>query len=55
MTITTSERETGTPAPSDMTPLLVVDGLRTYFDLRHGVVKAEIGRASCRERVCVPV
>ena len=24
-------------------PLLVVDGLRTYFDLRHGVVKAVDG------------
>ena len=43
MTITTSERETGIPAPSDMTPLLVVDGLRTYFDLRYGIVKAVDG------------
>jgi len=46
MTLTTSERETGTPAPADISnqaPLLVVDGLRTYFDLRHGVVKAVDG------------
>ena len=46
MTMTTSERETGTPAPADISnqaPLLVVDGLRTYFDLRHGVVKAVDG------------
>jgi peptide/nickel transport system ATP-binding protein len=43
MTITTSERA---PAPADISnaePLLVVDGLRTYFDLRHGVVKAVDG------------
>ena len=46
MTLTTSERETGTPAPADISnqaPLLVVDGLRTYFDLRHGIVKAVDG------------
>jgi len=46
MTMTTSERATGTPAPADISnqaPLLVVDGLRTYFDLRHGVVKAVDG------------
>ena len=46
MTMTTSERETGTPAPADISneaPLLEVDGLRTYFDLRHGVVKAVDG------------
>src|SRR5580698_6481526 len=43
MTTTTSERA---PAPADISnrePLLVVDGLRTYFDLRHGVVKAVDG------------
>ena len=41
-----SERETGSPAPADISnqaPLLEVDGLRTYFDLRHGVVKAVDG------------
>ncbi len=41
-----SEPETGSPAPADISnaaPLLVVDGLRTYFDLRHGVVKAVDG------------
>src|ERR1035438_523862 len=46
MTMTTSEREMGTPAPADIpneAPLLEVDGLRTYFDLRHGVVKAVDG------------
>jgi peptide/nickel transport system ATP-binding protein len=46
MTLTTSERETGALAPADISnqaPLLVVDGLRTYFDLRHGVVKAVDG------------
>src|ERR1017187_1315476 len=46
MTMTTSERATGTPAPADISnqaPLLVVDGLRTYFDLRHCVVKAVDG------------
>src|SRR5665213_3940113 len=44
MTINTSE--IGIPAPADISnqePLLVVDGLRTYFDLRHGVVKAVDG------------
>jgi peptide/nickel transport system ATP-binding protein len=46
MTITGSERETGQSAPADISnklPLLTVDGLRTYFDLRHGVVKAVDG------------
>ena len=48
MTSTTSEREAGKLAPTDIAnktsaPLLVVDGLRTYFDLRHGVVKAVDG------------
>jgi peptide/nickel transport system ATP-binding protein len=46
MTMTTSERAIGTPAPADISnqaPLLVVDGLRTYFDLRYGVVKAVDG------------
>jgi peptide/nickel transport system ATP-binding protein len=46
MTMTTSELEMGTPAPADISneaPLLEVDGLRTYFDLRHGVVKAVDG------------
>ena len=41
-----SEPATGNPAPADISnaaPLLVVDGLRTYFDLRHGVVKAVDG------------
>jgi peptide/nickel transport system ATP-binding protein len=43
MSINTSERA---PAPGDISnqePLLVVDGLRTFFDLRHGVVKAVDG------------
>src|SRR5580704_6057405 len=43
MTTTTRERA---PAPADISnqeQLLVVDGLRTYFDLRHGVVKAVDG------------
>ena len=46
MTVTTSERDTGQPAASDISnepPLLEVDSLRTYFDLRHGVVKAVDG------------
>ena len=46
MTMMTSEREMGTPAPADISneaPLLEVDGLLTYFDLRHGVVKAVDG------------
>ena len=46
MTITTDERDTGTPAPADISneqPLLAVEGLRTYFDLRHGTVKAVDG------------
>jgi peptide/nickel transport system ATP-binding protein len=48
MTITTSEHETGAPTPKDASngasaPLLVVDGLQTYFYLRHGVVKAVDG------------
>ncbi len=44
--MTTSERETGKPAPADISnkaPLLEVEGLQTYFDLRHGVVKAVDG------------
>jgi peptide/nickel transport system ATP-binding protein len=48
MTIPTSERETGKAATSDISnkasaPLLVVDGLQTFFDLRHGIVKAVDG------------
>src|SRR4029077_3254796 len=46
MTTTARERETGIPVPADISnqaPLLVVDGLRTFFDLRHGVVKAVDG------------
>src|SRR6202049_468200 len=43
MMTTSSEHETGTPARAEMTPLLEVGGLRTYFDLRHGVVKAVDG------------
>jgi peptide/nickel transport system ATP-binding protein len=45
MTVLT-KRDTGIPAPADISneaPLLVVDGLQTYFDLRHGVVKAVDG------------
>ena len=45
MTVTTSERES-TPAPADISneaPLLAVEGLQTYFDLRHGLVKAVDG------------
>jgi peptide/nickel transport system ATP-binding protein len=41
-----SERDTGNLAPADISnaaPLLAVDDLRTYFDLRHGVVKAVDG------------
>src|SRR5215831_16491199 len=41
-----SERETGGSTPADISnraPLLEVDALRTYFDLRHGVVKAVDG------------
>jgi len=41
-----SEPATGNPAPADISnqaPLLEVDGLRTYFDLRHGIVKAVDG------------
>jgi peptide/nickel transport system ATP-binding protein len=41
-----SEPATGSPAPADISnqvPLLEVEGLRTYFDLRHGVVKAVDG------------
>jgi peptide/nickel transport system ATP-binding protein len=44
MSVTSSE--IGNLAPADISnqePLLVVDGLRTYFDLRHGVVKAVDG------------
>jgi peptide/nickel transport system ATP-binding protein len=48
MTITSSEREKGTLAATGISskasaPLLEVDGLRTYFDLRHGIVKAVDG------------
>jgi peptide/nickel transport system ATP-binding protein len=46
MTTTTSEHETGETAPADISnqaPLLAVEGLQTYFDLRHGVVKAVDG------------
>src|SRR5712691_11869614 len=46
MTMTSSERDTGQPAPADFSnkaPLLTVDGLQTYFDLRHGIVKAVDG------------
>jgi peptide/nickel transport system ATP-binding protein len=48
MTITTSECETNALPPTNAlngasAPLLVVDGLRTYFDLRNGVVKAVDG------------
>jgi peptide/nickel transport system ATP-binding protein len=45
MAITSSQRKAATPAPPAIpnqasTPLLEVDGLRTYFDLRYGTVKA---------------
>ena len=43
MTMTASQRGTGQSAPADISnnpPVLTVDGLRTYFDLRHGLVKA---------------
>jgi len=43
---TTSERDTGQPAPANISnkaSLLTVEGLQTYFDLRHGVVKAVDG------------
>ncbi|MGC1467102.1 MAG: ABC transporter ATP-binding protein [Pseudolabrys sp.] len=48
MTVTTSEREAVKPvagdAPeADVAPLLEVNGLQTFFDLRHGVVKAVDG------------
>ena len=46
MTVTTSERETSKPSPADISntaPLLEVAGLQTFFDLRHGVVKAVDG------------
>jgi peptide/nickel transport system ATP-binding protein len=43
MSLTTSERETSALAASDMAPLLVVDGLRTYFHLRHGIARAVDG------------
>ena len=42
----TCESETAGPAPGDIAnepPLLEVEDLRTYFDLRHGVVKAVDG------------
>ncbi|HVV61851.1 MAG TPA: ABC transporter ATP-binding protein [Pseudolabrys sp.] len=48
MTMTTSERATAKPAPETASenaaaPLLEVDRLQTFFDLRHGVVKAVDG------------
>jgi peptide/nickel transport system ATP-binding protein len=46
MTTTTGDRVTATPGPADISnkaPLLVVEGLQTYFDLRRGVVKAVDG------------
>ena len=46
MAITARHGRDRQPAPADISnqaPLLVVDGLRTYFDLRHGVVKAVDG------------
>jgi peptide/nickel transport system ATP-binding protein len=46
MTTTADERSTGTLAPADISnrpPLLDVDGLQTFFNLRHGVVKAVDG------------
>jgi peptide/nickel transport system ATP-binding protein len=48
MSISTSDRKTGKAATSDISnkasaPLLVVDGLQTFFNLRHGVVKAVDG------------
>jgi peptide/nickel transport system ATP-binding protein len=38
-----AQNQAGTDAARADAPLLVVDGLRTYFDLRHGVVKAVDG------------
>src|SRR5579872_5055215 len=48
MSVTISEREAAKPMAdggpkADAAPLLEVDGLRTFFDLRHGVVKAVDG------------
>ena len=44
MTPTVSECKLDeSPAATAQTPLLEVEGLRTYFDLRHGVVKAVDG------------
>ena len=46
-----SARDTNSPtgeASSHATaPLLTVEGLQTYFDLRHGIVKA-VGPSLCR-------
>ena len=42
MTVALQTEPAGEAASNDA-PLLVVDGLRTYFDLRHGVVKAVDG------------
>jgi peptide/nickel transport system ATP-binding protein len=42
MTTTASDRSSLAPRPADE-PLLAVDDLRTYFDLRQGVVKAVDG------------
>ena len=53
MITTTSEHQAGTPASKDSSndaPLLVVDGLQTYFDLRHGVVKAVDGVSFALQR-----
>ena len=39
-------------AAQSTTPLLKVEGLKQYFRVnKNFTVKAEIGRASCRERV----
>jgi peptide/nickel transport system ATP-binding protein len=38
-----AQNQAGTDAARADAPLLVVDGLRTYFDLRHGIVKAVDG------------
>ncbi|MGI8526673.1 MAG: ABC transporter ATP-binding protein [Pseudolabrys sp.] len=44
MTLTTGERDIGAAkAVTKAAPLLVVEGLKTYFDLRQGVVKAVDG------------
>jgi peptide/nickel transport system ATP-binding protein len=43
MTLTTEKRETEVAAVAPGEPLLRVEGLRTYFELRHGTVKAVDG------------